>query len=206
MRAFAVVALFFFSISTPVLASFSDVPESHWARPYILQLQEEGILGGNPDGTFRPERTVNRAELAKIALEIAERKNTLKFSQVQPEMALFNDVPRDAWFFDDATLMGAHQWMMGYRNASGRLTGYFGPGDTVTRAQAIKVLMDVAGEKSTTPREMPFPDVATNAWFAAPVSRAKQLGIVSGSEEGFFYGDAPLNRAALAKMVGLLMR
>jgi hypothetical protein len=36
----------------------------HWAEGFILQLQAQGITGGYPDGTYRPENRVTRAEMA----------------------------------------------------------------------------------------------------------------------------------------------
>ncbi len=43
---------------------FSDVPTSHWAAAWIKQLAAEGITGGFPDGTYRPDGTVTRAQMA----------------------------------------------------------------------------------------------------------------------------------------------
>jgi hypothetical protein len=43
--------------------AFSDVV-GHWAEDWIEQLAEEGITGGYPDGTYRPNNPVNRAEMA----------------------------------------------------------------------------------------------------------------------------------------------
>ena len=43
--------------------AFSDV-EDHWAEGWIEQLADEGITGGYPDGTYRPNNPVNRAEMA----------------------------------------------------------------------------------------------------------------------------------------------
>ena len=44
-------------------SAFSDVV-GHWAEDWIGQLAEEGITGGYPDGTYRPNNPVNRAEMA----------------------------------------------------------------------------------------------------------------------------------------------
>jgi hypothetical protein len=44
-------------------SAFSDV-EDHWAEGWIEQLADEGITGGYPDGTYRPNNPVNRAEMA----------------------------------------------------------------------------------------------------------------------------------------------
>ena len=43
--------------------AFSDVA-GHWAEDWIEQLKEEGITSGYPDGSYRPENPVNRAEIA----------------------------------------------------------------------------------------------------------------------------------------------
>lgn len=42
---------------------FSDIDGS-WAEPWIEQLYDEGLSAGYPDGTYRPENTVSRAEIA----------------------------------------------------------------------------------------------------------------------------------------------
>lgn len=43
----------------------SDV-HGHWARAEIEKLVSRGVVGGYPDGTFRPEQLITRAELVKI--------------------------------------------------------------------------------------------------------------------------------------------
>jgi S-layer homology domain len=60
------------SISTLVLAqepapatSFPDI-QNHWARPFIEALVEKDIVAGYPDGTFRPNKTIDRDEFAAV--------------------------------------------------------------------------------------------------------------------------------------------
>ena len=45
---------------------FSDVPGGYWARDPIEILASIGIISGYPDGTFRPEKTITKAELSKL--------------------------------------------------------------------------------------------------------------------------------------------
>lgn len=45
---------------------FKDVPETHWAYKAIEELAEKGIINGYEDGTFKPDETVTRAELATM--------------------------------------------------------------------------------------------------------------------------------------------
>ncbi len=43
---------------------FTDIPAGHWAFRYIQRLSDEGISSGYPDGTYRPQVEVNRAQMA----------------------------------------------------------------------------------------------------------------------------------------------
>ena len=47
-----------------MMGKYSDVPSNHWAAEAIKAVAGAGIMSGYPDGTFRPEQTVTRAELA----------------------------------------------------------------------------------------------------------------------------------------------
>ena len=46
--------------------SFSDVKEARWSYKYIIGMAKKGILKGYEDGTFRPEKSITRAEIAVI--------------------------------------------------------------------------------------------------------------------------------------------
>ena len=66
-------------------ASFSDVPSSHWASQVISFATRQGWLTGYPDGTFRPEQSVSRAEAVTLinrVLGLAEREGELGFLDV----------------------------------------------------------------------------------------------------------------------------
>src|SRR3989338_966340 len=53
----------------PLVENFPDVRENYYAAVAIRALSAAGVLGGYPDGTFKPRRSVNRAELLKIIME-----------------------------------------------------------------------------------------------------------------------------------------
>lgn len=50
---------------------FSDTPAGHWAAPYVEALAESGLARGFPDGTFRPDQQVSRAEFAAFIVRAA---------------------------------------------------------------------------------------------------------------------------------------
>ena len=45
---------------------FADVPKNHWSYSEITEVSKSGIMTGFPDGTFRPEEPVTRAQLASV--------------------------------------------------------------------------------------------------------------------------------------------
>lgn len=50
------------------MASYPDVPQSHWAKTMIDMATLLGIMRGYPDGTFKPEQPITRAEAAAVAV------------------------------------------------------------------------------------------------------------------------------------------
>jgi hypothetical protein len=72
----AVMAVF---LVPTALASdaFSDVPDSHWAHDFISWLFYNGLTSGYPDGTYRPDNNVTRAEMAVFLQGIAGASYTL---------------------------------------------------------------------------------------------------------------------------------
>ena len=72
---------------------FSDVSKSEWYAKYLYTAYDKGIVSGNPDGTFRPADTVNKAEFYKILF------NGMGVD-INPNVDEdpFEDVSKDEWF------------------------------------------------------------------------------------------------------------
>lgn len=49
-------------------AAFSDVPEDHWANTAVGQMAQRGILEGYPDGSFRPDDILTRAQFLTMVV------------------------------------------------------------------------------------------------------------------------------------------
>ncbi len=49
---------------------FSDIKPDEWYETYVCQAKEEGFINGYPDGTFKPEETINEAEALKMIGEV----------------------------------------------------------------------------------------------------------------------------------------
>jgi len=70
---------------------FKDVKDNHWARSAIEEAAKKGFITGYPDGTFKPESNITRAEFASILAKATK----LSAPNVSPEV--FADVPAKNW-------------------------------------------------------------------------------------------------------------
>ncbi|MBE9057228.1 S-layer homology domain-containing protein [Sphaerospermopsis sp. LEGE 08334] len=80
-------------VAQGIRVNFSDIPKDYWAKDYIAELAAMEIIDGYPDGTFRPNAPVTRAQLAALL-----QKTFIK-SKVRKAIN-FRDVPPDYWAYN----------------------------------------------------------------------------------------------------------
>jgi len=71
---FATLAAHFADLELSDVNIFPDVPNDHWAVKYINSSVEKGWIGGYPDGTFRPDAFITRAEVMTLVGTVLDRK------------------------------------------------------------------------------------------------------------------------------------
>ena len=79
----------------PALA-FPDVSKDYWAASQINLLSEQGVIVGYPDGTFKPDANVTRAEFAAMAIRALGQQHT---KIAQP--ITYADVDENYWAYQD---------------------------------------------------------------------------------------------------------
>ncbi|MBQ1251305.1 MAG: S-layer homology domain-containing protein [Firmicutes bacterium] len=109
--------------------AFTDVNADFWAAEAIYACAAEGIITGYPDGSFKPNANISRAEMAVMIFR------ALRFDEVFN--AEFVDVPASSWYYDAVMVLGS----AGIVNGVGE--GKFAPEATATRAQAAQILYNV---------------------------------------------------------------
>ncbi len=155
------------------LPGFKDVPEDYWVRKPISVLALLGVIGGYPDGTFRPEGNVTRAEMCTILMKIkgARGPSTLLGAGVGRGTG-FKDVPAGHWasrYIAQAVEEGVFK---GYPDAT------FKPNGLITRAEGVAVVARFAGLPEPKLLEAPFPDVPGRHWAARYIMSAKEAGLL----------------------------
>ena len=81
-------------------ASFTDVPDTHWAVKYINFAATRGWVTGYEDGTFKPEHSITRAEVAAVTCRLLERSADQTYIRSHiGELRTFADVTENHWAY-----------------------------------------------------------------------------------------------------------
>ncbi len=111
-------------------ASFSDVSADYWASPFVQALASRSVIVGYPDGSYKPDQPVTRAEFAAMLQKAFPQSPTTR----QLPSGGFSDVPSNYWAA--AVIQRAYE--------TGFMSGYpgnvFRPNQQIPRAQALVAL------------------------------------------------------------------
>ena len=170
-----VATIFFRLLRDPVRTQYwsqtngySDVPGNKWYNNAISTLTNMGIICGYPDGTFRPDAPITRAELTKIAAGF--------FSD--PRVAAtydgrFSDVHGAEWYISYLMTAIKEGLIEGYPDGS------FRPDRPITRAETCTIVNRTLGRKPDKDHLLPESDMINwpdnldrNVWYYAQMQEA----------------------------------
>lgn len=127
------IIAFLIPVSFAVEGTFEDVPSTAAYADAIEYLRSREIISGYKDNTYRPERTVNRAEFVKVLTKLLISPNDID-ECVRTDRSRFSDVPMTSWF---APFVCAAKKEGLIDGATGTT---FRPSDTINIAEASKIL------------------------------------------------------------------
>ena len=189
-----------FSVAVAESVSFTDVPTTHPAFAAIAALQEQGVLQGYPDGTFQPNRIVNRAEAVKIITAPLVLQSVID----KVKTSVYADVPADSWY---KGYVEAARTELGILDGPPK-TQTFNGERPVKKAEFLKMML--LGNKFDTGAygELKLP-LATDvqdpdAWFY-PYLRYSLASSVTMAENGLLQPSKELTRAEVAMFLYRLM-
>jgi hypothetical protein len=171
---------------------FSDVPETDPVGEAANFLANKGVVGGYPDGTFRPDKTINRAEAAKFLLlarmgEIPEMPNDGQFS----------DVADGQWYTKFVVSAASMGIIGGYKDHT------FGPAKEVNTAEFLKMLSITFNLEAT--GASTYDDVPADAWFASFAAVAQEQGLLPNREMSLL-PNAPITRGEAVYAIAKIMK
>ena len=170
--------------------TFRDVAATYWAATDIHTLAAAGVVAGFPDGTFRPDQPVTRAQFVTMLDRV------LGLAPAANAATPFSDVPAGAWYAPYISIAVRAAIVRGTSPTA------FSPTSTLPRQQAAVLLARALKLTRTAPPA--FTDADRIAPWAAPaVAEAVAAGLMAGFPDGSFAPDAPLTRAQASRLLAL---
>ena len=141
---------------------FEDVPDGQWYTQYVNYLTYVGVLTGYPDGTFRPDEPITRAEFVAV---VSRFHNPLFMSTMS-----FPDVSSSHWAYREICMTYTRGWINGYPD------GTFRPDQFITRAEAAKIvniqLERMIDSEALASVVNPYDDIVSTHWGYADIIEA----------------------------------
>jgi len=179
-----------------VKTEYPDVPSTHWAFKVITELGEKGIITGYPDGSFKPDSSITRAEFIAIlgrALGWEEKPGNPAFSDAA-------EIP---------------DWARGYILTAvdkGVIGGYedktFRANQPITRLEIVIIIVRAIGlgDGATKSGTLSFSDAAEIPdWAANDIAIAVNQGIATGRPGNIFGPNDNATRAEAASLIARML-
>jgi uncharacterized YkwD family protein len=174
-----------FATNSSAKSKFKDIPDNYWAKKEIEELVSKGIIKGYPDGTFKPDQYVTRAQTAVIigkAMQID--------TKYRPNPGFIDVKSKDAAYPYIAALVERGIFSKGKK---------FNPNNPLTREQLAKILVEAFALQGTTKTE--FKDVPKNHWAYKYINTLVATGITTGKTSNKFDPTGKVTRAQMAVFV-----
>lgn len=177
--------------------AFIDVDDNAWYINYVLEANRRGIMTGNGDGTFAPEKNMSRAELVTALAKY------VKPDLSQYQAGRFRDVSSKAWYAQNVAWAAAEGLVNGVDENN------FEPEASITRERICNIIARFLRSQNvaanlTAPlfrdEKLMSADAIDDVYYCA------SLGIVSGHTDGNFAPQDKATRAEVAKMLTCMVQ
>lgn len=175
--------------------SFTDVPQDYWAYRFIAEMINKNVMVGYPDGKFRPEKIVNRGEVATMLVKaggIDAPKNVA---------SSFVDIKDGEWL--SPFVEAAKPFLTGFNSSTGY---YYRPNSPAEREDIVVAIVKYKGYDARLadrnvikPMFTDYDGISDGA--KDYVAIAIEHGLVSGYSDETFRAKEPVTRAEMAAML-----
>lgn len=175
---------------------FVDLPADHINYDAVIALYYEGIVSGYSDGTFKPDKKVNRAEFAKMLVEAGDLDYTdMPAADLSNCFGDVKDLPGD-WFAPSVCAAKYKGWVNGYES------GNYAPSQNINKAEGVKIVLKAFGftiPANESVAELPYSDVGLTDWYLGVAQAAKQYALVSKGD--VFMAGWELTRGDVSQVI-----
>ena len=201
-------SVFKLALSTMVLSctlmpamAFPDVDSTHWAAKQIEELTEKGVIVGYPDGSFKPDADVTRAEFATMAIKALGQEHANVVQKIE-----FKDISEDHWAYDSIEKAVYFDLISNEDKEQN-----FRPDDSVSRAESITVAVNALTTETISPYKAKevlskkYSDVdSIPEYFVIPAGKAEILDMlvtIPSSDKAKIEATRPATRAEVAAIL-----
>lgn len=201
-------SVFKLALSTMVLSctlmpamAFPDVDSTHWAAKQIEELTEKGVIVGYPDGSFKPDADVTRAEFATMAIKALGQEHANVVQKIE-----FKDISEDHWAYDSIEKAVYFDLI-----SNDDKNQNFRPDDSVSRAESITVAVNALTTETISPYKAKevlakkYSDVdSIPEYFVIPAGKAEILDMlvtIPSSDKAKIEATRPATRAEVAAIL-----
>jgi murein DD-endopeptidase MepM/ murein hydrolase activator NlpD len=173
---------------------FKDVEPDDWFSRPVTSLWKDGLVEGPSGlGRFLPQEPIKRSEFIKLLVQAlcSAGNNQCGSAIVDPG---YTDVSEADWFYLYVRIAWNLEWL-------DHTHEQFRPNDSISRAEAAKILALAIDIPLQTPVNSPYSDVLTIDWFATYVVGLTEAGVVRGYSDGTFLPLESISRAEAASLV-----
>ena len=177
------------------ISSFQDVQNSNM-KSEIIAFEKSWVFHGAYNGNFEADRKMTRAEFLKVILishcYTYDSWDTIDSSQ-------FEDIDWNSWQAQ-VVWRAIQLWIVNwYKEVNSELT--FGPNEVILKAEAIKIMMNIAFLQLWTEKASWYQDITTH-WHEKYAKLAVELGLIFPEEDKFMYKpEEGIKRDKLAEML-----
>lgn len=188
-------------MNTAFAVTFSDVPIYHKNYQSVASLSSAGVIGGYTDGSFKPEKTISRAEAVKILVASKfssdSTNNCLtQYAQADWSYVFFGDVPNDTtWFTKYICTAKANNIISGYTD------GTFRPNNTVNFAEGLKMILESFNTDTSRSRfqQNSLLYVNSDDWFARYFTYAYNANLINRMK--FYHPAQAMTRGDFTEII-----
>ena len=156
--------------------------------------KHKAYIMGYPDGSFRPDGDMSRAEAAAIfARLIADKKN-----ESVKGTPLFKDTPNNEWYSAFVGYLEKYNIISGYEDST------FRPDESITRAEFVTIAVryySLFNEVKSVSNTTKYNDLSNNYWSIKNISYATSEKWLNGYSDGSFRPDIVITRAEVVTII-----
>ena len=174
-------------LGLPAVSGLCADYDGHWAEKAIAALAEQGIVSGDENGDFNPDKHIIRAETVKLINKV--------FRLEQKAESGFPDVSESDWYYEEFLIAKGAGYLQGDS------LGNANPEQNITRQEVCVMLAKAAGMDSEGEQKAFTDAEAIAPWAADAVNALVKAGVLNGYEDGSFRPEAFITRAEAASVL-----